>query len=87
MATLVFAAPNAPGVYELWNDDEVVYVGSTRDERHTLREMLVHDLIDIEREATHFSFEITFHPGARERELMDEFVAAHHHRPRLNARG
>jgi len=37
LATLVAMAPDTPGVFELWDDDELVYVGATRD---SLREEL-----------------------------------------------
>ena len=33
LATLVAIAPDTPGVFELWDDDEVVFVGATRSER------------------------------------------------------
>jgi hypothetical protein len=56
-------APDTPGVFELWEDDELVFVGST-----------------------HFSWEITYHPNARERELLAEFEREHHRQPRFNAR-
>ena len=29
LAALVVAAPEAPGVFELWDDDELMYVGAT----------------------------------------------------------
>src|SRR5207245_11429620 len=40
LATLVAIAPDTPGVFELWDDDEVVFVGATRSERSTLRSEL-----------------------------------------------
>jgi hypothetical protein len=85
IAALVTMAPDTPGVFELWDDDELVFVGSTRNS--TLRSRLVHDLLESERAATHFSWEITFHPAAREQELLAEFEREHHRPPRLNARG
>jgi len=33
-------------VFELWDDDEVVFVGATRSERSTLRTELVHELLE-----------------------------------------
>jgi hypothetical protein len=82
LAALVYATPDTPGVYELWYDDELVYVGSTHG--RTLREELVHELLEADARATHFSWEITFRPAARERELLEEFVAEHFHLPKLN---
>lgn len=75
--------PDTPGVYELWDDGELIYVGSTRG--RTLRQQLVHDLIDLPAGATHFRWEICFSPAMRERELLEEYEAEHHHPPKLNA--
>jgi hypothetical protein len=83
IAALVTMAPDTPGVFELWEDDELVFVGSTHDS--TLRHQLVHDLLESGREATHFSWEITYNPAGRERELLAEFEQEHHRRPRLNS--
>jgi hypothetical protein len=85
IAALVTMSPDTPGVFELWEDDELVFVGSTHDS--TLRHQLVHDLLESGREATHFSWEITYNPDGRERELLAEFEQQHHRPPRLNSRG
>jgi len=85
LATLVAIAPDTPGVFELWDDDEVVFVGATRSERSTLRSELVHELLESRRDATHFSWEITYEPAARERELLAEFEHEHHRPPRFNS--
>ena len=82
LAALVSAAPDTPGVYELWDDDELIYVGCTNG--RTLREELVHELLEAEARATHFSWEINFHPIDRVRELLDEFQLEHHRRPIFN---
>lgn len=87
LATLVAIAPDTPGVFELWDDDEIVFVGATRTDRSTLRTELVHELLESGRDATHFSWEITYAPAARERELLAEFEHEHHRPPRLNSRG
>lgn len=84
IAALVTMAPDTPGVFELWEDDELVFVGSSRDS--TLRNQLVREILESGTEATHFSWEITFDPVARERELLDEFEHEHHRPPRLNSR-
>jgi hypothetical protein len=72
LAALVVATPDTPGVYELWDDDELMYVGATRGERPSLRRELVEQLLEHETRATHFSWEISYHPLARERELLAE---------------
>ena len=55
LATLVALAPDTPGVLELWDDDEVVYVRATGD-RQTLRTELARELAAHVTEATHFSW-------------------------------
>jgi Uri superfamily endonuclease len=65
-----------------------VYVGSTRGSRHTIREELVRHLHQQKSRrvhATHFSWEITFDPVARQRELVEEFQAVHRRPPGFNA--
>ena len=82
LAALVSLAPDTPGVIELWDDDELVYIGATRRSQ-TVRTQLERELA-AHAEATHFSWEITFRPEARSRELIAEFELQHHRRPRLN---
>ena len=85
IATLVSIAPDTPGVFELWKDDELVFVGATHNS--TLRSALVRELLESDLDATHFSWEITYHPAARERELLAEFERVHHRSPRFNLPG
>ena len=85
IATLVSMAPDTPGVFELWKDDELVFVGATHNS--TLRSALVRELLESDLDATHFSWEITYHPAARERELLAEFERVHHRAPRFNLPG
>ena len=83
LAALIALAPDTPGVIELWDDDELVYIGATR-KKETLRTELEREISAHAAEATHFSWEITFHPEDRWRELLAEFEHLHHRRPRLN---
>jgi len=85
IATLVSMAPDTPGVFELWKDEELVFVGATHNS--TLRSALVRELLESDLDATHFSWEITYHPAARERELLAEFERVHHRSPRFNLPG
>jgi len=85
IAALVSMAPDTPGVFELWEDDELVFVGAT--DNCTLRSELVRELLENDRQATHFCWEITYHPAARERELLAEFERLHHRSPRFNSHG
>ena len=85
VAALVTMAPDTPGVFELWEDDELVFIGSTSDT--TLRSQLVRELLETGSDATHFSWEITYHPAARECELLAAFEREHHRLPRFNLAG
>jgi hypothetical protein len=87
LAFLVSSAPDTPGVLELWDDEELVYVRGTRGETETLRSVLIHEVLEHRRQATHFSWEITFDPQSRERELLAEFESQNRHPPRLNSSG
>ncbi len=69
LAALVSATPDTPGVYELWDDEQLMHLGATR---HSLRRELVERLLEHESGATHFSWEITYAPEVRERELLAE---------------
>jgi hypothetical protein len=84
LAALVVATPDTPGVYELWDDDELLQVGATRE---SLRKELVHELLERESRATHFSWEISFDPTARERELLAELRAGREAWPQHMERG
>jgi len=78
LAALVATTPDTPGVYELWDDDELLIVGATRG---SLRKELTHELLERDSRATHFSWEINFDPAARERELLTELADARKARP------
>jgi hypothetical protein len=71
LAALVLAAPDTPGVYELWDDDELLRIG-VADKQRTLRSVLTHELLEGRATATHFQWEISFDPVARQRELIAE---------------
>lgn len=77
LAALVGLAPETPGVIELWEGDEVVYVGAAR----RLRTELVQRLLEAESDATHFAWEITFEPEKRSREILAELERP----PRFNS--
>jgi hypothetical protein len=84
LAALVATTPDTPGVYELWDDDELMCIGATRD---SLRRELVERLLEHHSAATHFSWEISYHPEARERELLAELGARREAWPQQMERG
>jgi len=86
-AVMVGGAPADPGVYALWEDDELIYYGHARGESATiqscLREHLARDK-PCTANATHYGWEISASPPLREAELLREFQRAHKRLPRCN---
>lgn len=87
-ATVVAYAPDEPGVYAVWKDDELVYIGHAK-RGLGLRKALTEHLegrIECTRCATHYSWEITLIPEQREKKVLDEYREARGGLPRCNAR-
>ncbi len=79
---VIAGAPNEPGVYTLWQRDEVIYYGRAQGEA-TIRSRLLEHL-EAAAPATHYSWEISREPAARESELLAQFRRAYGRLPRLN---
>jgi hypothetical protein len=75
-------APHEPGVYTLWQHEEVIYYGRAHGGATLRSRLLEHFEAGVE--ATHYSWEISREPVARERELLSEFRRAFGRLPRLN---
>jgi hypothetical protein len=75
-------APAEPGVYTLWQGEEVIYYGRAQGEA-TIRSRLAEHL-DAAVSATHYSWEISREPAARESELLQQYRRAFGRLPRLN---
>ena len=71
-------APDEPGIYTLWDGDEVVYYGRATTIRSRLLEHLE------KTHATHYSWEVCADPASREAELLREHERAYGRRPREN---
>ena len=85
LSSLLVASPDTPGVIELWDGEDLVYVGAARE---SIRQQLVHDLLEQHAwsgRTTHFGWEISFRPSVRMRELLSEYETLHHRPPRFNA--
>jgi hypothetical protein len=80
-------APEDPGIFVLWEGEEVIYIG--RATGSTIKEeLLAHQ--DGARgsctmKATHYSWEIAALALVREAELLEEFRVLHRRAPRCNA--
>jgi hypothetical protein len=75
-------APNEPGVYTLWQHEEVIYYGRAHGEATLRSRLLEHFEAGVP--ATHYSWEISRDPAARESELLSEFRRSFGRLPRLN---
>ncbi len=86
----VAEAPDAPGVYALFENDDVIFYGSAFGGTITLRSCLGEHLFGLRaaaaQSATHCAWEISLSPAARERELLKEFQERFGRLPRLNGK-
>lgn len=88
-ATMVGGAPPDPGVFALWEEDELIYYGRALGGGATIQSCLVEHLARADpctAGATHYGWEITSNPRARELELLREHERSHGRLPRCNAR-
>ena len=76
--TVLQGAPEAAGVYALWEGDEVVYYGRAGTIRACLLEHLERT------RATHYSWEVCADPALREAELLRKHEQLHGRPPRDN---
>lgn len=77
--TVVQGAPDEPGVFALWEGDALVYYGRARRLREALVERLGRAAV------THYSWELSDDPAAREAELLRDFERLYGRPPRDNA--
>lgn len=89
-ARLIAGAPEEPGVFALWEDGDVIYIGHAAGRGVTIRSRLVDHFTGTvspcTRRATHYSWEISQRPAAREAELLAAFQTRTARLPRCNAR-
>lgn len=75
-ACQIARAPAEPGVFVLWDDDEPIYVGRTSARDSTIRSALIDHWVGFlgprSQSASHFSFEKSRRPAAREAEVWEE---------------
>jgi hypothetical protein len=73
-------APDEPGVYALWDGDEVVYYGRGTAIRSSLLDHLERTA------ATHYSWEVCGDPATREAELLRAYERMNGRPPRNNSK-
>ena len=86
--TMVSGAPADPGVYALWENDELIYYGHARGAGATIQSCLRQHLSGTNSctaRATHYGWEISANPPAREAELLREYETRHKRIPRCNS--
>jgi hypothetical protein len=89
---MVEGAPADPGVYALWENEELIYYGRASGNAISIQLALMDHLSGrggaCTERATHYGWEITVDPVAREAELLSEYKATFKRLPRCNqARG
>ncbi len=71
---MVDDAPKTRGVFALWANDELVYLGHAAGGAVTIHSMLFEQLgklaPDDPKRATHYSWEVCANPAEREKQLM-----------------
>ena len=83
-AAIVQGAPENAGVYALWQDAEMIYLGHAMSIRAALLEHLRRNPPDCTRTATHYSWELSLNPGTREADLLEACRKRHGRLPRCN---
>ena len=84
--SLVAGAPEGSGIYALWEDGEMIYIGHANG--MTIRQALLRHLekghCPCTARATHYSWELSLRPATRELEVLRDFEARHQRLPRCN---
>jgi len=86
-ATMVWGAPPDPGVYALWEGEELIYYGRALGGGITIQSRLREHLESAQSctaRATHYGWEIASNPRVREAELLREHQKSHGRLPRCN---
>jgi hypothetical protein len=85
---MIALAPEERGVYALWQDGELIYVGTALGRNLTLRSRLIDHFSGLEgpctQRATHYGWEACSRPGDRELELLEEYRSEFRRFPRCN---
>jgi hypothetical protein len=87
-ALLIAGAPNAGGVYALWQGPELIYVGSAQGRSISIRSRLIDHFSGLEgpctQRATHYGWEVAARASEREAQLLEEYRAQFRRIPRCN---
>jgi hypothetical protein len=81
---IAHGAPEQAGVYALWHEDELIYLGRTASIRKSLLDHLQRSS-PCTSDATHYTWELALRPEAREAELLEQFRSRYGRLPRCNS--
>ena len=81
---LVQAAPGNAGIYALWQDGELIYLGRGASIRESLLDHLQRRVCPCAAGATHYSWELSLQPATREAEILEHFRKRNGRLPRCN---
>jgi hypothetical protein len=88
---MVEGAPADPGVYALWESDELIYYGRASGTVISIQLALLEHLAGranpCTQRASHYGWEICLDPVAREAELLAEYKSTFKRLPRCNQGG
>lgn len=87
---VLLGSPEDAGVYALWEGDELIYYGRAMGGGTTIRSCLLEHFEGrraLAARTTHYSWEISADPTAREAELLREYERMFGRLPRCNAGG
>ena len=77
-------APDNAGLYALWQDGVMIYIGRAASIRARLVEHLQRRVCPCTEQATHYSWELSLRPATREVEVLEQFKQRHGRLPRCN---
>src|SRR5262245_46549473 len=87
---VISGAPDEPGVYALFEDEEVIYYGCAL-QGTTIQSALFSILQRVQsgqggclQRVNRYTWEISYRPRLREAELLREYETEHLHQPRCN---
>jgi excinuclease UvrABC nuclease subunit len=81
---IVQGAPDNAGLYALWQDGELIYVGRAVSIRERLVEHLRRRVCPCTEQATHYSWELSLRPATREVEFLEVYKTRHGRLPLCN---
>ena len=82
--SVIEVAPEEPGVFVLWRDAEVLFIGFAGNLRHALLQHSNGSLDRHTRAATHYRWEAHQDAGGAFRQVMLAYHALHGRYPRIN---